>query len=276
MAPQKWIITGCSSGFGRAIALKALQQGHKVALTARDLNTIQEIAEEFPDQAACYELDVTDSGRIRFVVAEANKRFGGIDVLVNNAGYGLLAALEETTEVQMRKVFETIVYGSVEMTRAVLPIFREQKSGRVINMSAKAGYDNYPGFAAYGGAKYALEGISEALAKEVAPFNVKVTLVEPGPFRTQFIGKSMQHGALPNEAYKATVGKFGTILKSIDGKQKGDPEKAAELILKIAQDENPPLRLPLGAYALNAWRQKMKLMEAEFSKWEADSKATDF
>lgn len=276
MALQTWIITGCSSGFGRAIALEALEQGHNVALTARSLSAIEDVEAQYPEQAACYQLDVTDSDRIRYVVNQANKRFGGIDVVVNNAGYGLLAALEETTEAQLRNVFETIVYGTVEMTRAVMPIFREQKGGRVINMSAKAGYDNYPGFAAYGGAKYAVEGISEALAKEAAPFGVKVTLVEPGPFRTEFIGKSMQHGALPNEAYKGTVGKFGTLLNSIGGKQKGDPKKAAALIVKIAQVENPPLRLPLGAYALNAWRQKMKSMEAEFTAWEAESKATDF
>lgn len=276
MSVQKWLITGCSSGFGKAIAEEALKQGHQVALTARNLASIQPLAEEYPGQAICFQLDVKDTDRIRFVVDQVNQQFGGIDVLMNNAGYGLLAALEETTQTQLHQVFETIVYGSVELIRCVMPIFRVQKSGRIINMSAKAGYDNYPGFGAYGGAKFALEGISEALAKEAAPFGVKVTLVEPGPFRTEFIGKSMQHGALPNDAYKATVGKFGAILSSINGKQKGDPQKAAALIVKIAQAENPPLRLPLGAYALNAWRQKMKAMEAEFAQWEAEAKATDY
>lgn len=273
---QRWIITGCSSGFGKAIAREALRQGHRVVATARRLESLNELKQEFPSTCLPLELDVSKPKNIPPVVERMVQEFGGVDVVVNNAGFATLASLEETTMPQLLKIYETIVLGSTVMIQTVLPHLRAQGSGHIINMSAKAGFDNYAGFSAYGGAKFALEGLSEALHKEVGPLGIKVTLIEPGPFRTEFVGKSVQQTSPANSPYAGSVGKFGTILNTINGKQKGDPDKAAALIVKIAGTEKPPFRLPLGVYALNAWRQKLKAIEAELIAWEAEIKATDF
>lgn len=276
MDKRVWIITGCSSGFGRAIAEAALEEGHHVALTARKPESVQDIIEAFPEKAIALELDVTDSEQINQVVKKTAEHFGRIDVLVNNAGYGLLGALEETSLDQMRANFETNLFGPIAMIRAVMPFFRAQKSGHIFNMSAKAGFDNYPGFGVYGATKYALEGVSEAVAKEAASFGVKVTSIEPGPFRTNFAENNFQKGIRTISDYDGTVRKFEKILNHINGKQKGDPEKAAALIVKVADSENPPARLPLGVYAVKGYKEKLQKMLDDLNVWEKESTETDY
>jgi NAD(P)-dependent dehydrogenase (short-subunit alcohol dehydrogenase family) len=272
---QVWLITGCSSGFGRTLAEAALAAGHSVALTARKPDQLAELAAKYPDTAAAFPLDVTDAASVSAAISGAVERFGRLDVLVNNAGYGLLAALEETTDEQLRRNLETNLVGPLRVMRAALPVFRKQGGGRILNLSAVAGFSNELGFSVYGGAKAALEAASDAVAGEAGPFGVRVTCVVPGPFRTDFIGRSLDRGQSMPE-YAGTVGKFAGFLGKIDGKQPGDPAKAAAAILKVAADPNPPARLVLGKYAHDKYEKKLAAMRAELDAWVAVGKPTDF
>lgn len=202
--------------------------------------------------------------------------FGRLDVLVNNAGYGMIGALEEVSEEQIRQNFETNPFGAINMMRAVLPTMRQQQGGHIINMSAIAGFTNELGFSIYGGAKFALEGVSEAVRGEVAPLGIKLTIVEPGPFRTDLIRRSLIRAEHSIDAYNETVGKFSQFLEKIEGSQPGDPEKAANTIIHVVESENPPLRLVLGKYAYNKFRQKIESLSAELDAWEAIASNTDF
>ncbi|MEM8830903.1 MAG: SDR family oxidoreductase [Cyanobacteria bacterium P01_G01_bin.19] len=271
-----WLITGSSTGFGRTLAETVLQQGDKVIATARKPEQLQELISQYPETALALKLDVTDKEEIKNTVDKAVAKLGRIDVLVNNAGYGLIGALEEVSDEQIQRNFNTNLFGAIDVIRAVLPVMREKQSGHIINMSAIAGFTNELGFSIYGGAKFALEGVSEALQGEVAPLGIKVTIVEPGPFRTDFIGRSLDRAESQMDAYQDTVGKFLNFLNNIEGKQPGDPQKAAEAIIKVVNSNNPPLRLVLGKYAYTNFRKKLESLTAELDAWEEVAVKTDF
>jgi NAD(P)-dependent dehydrogenase (short-subunit alcohol dehydrogenase family) len=275
MVSKIWLITGTSSGFGRALCEAALERGDRVFATARNLATIADIAARWPGNAHIAELDVTVGDSIEKGIREAVRIFGRIDVLVNNAGYGLIGSLEECSDAQIRRNFEVNFFGALNVIRAALPQFRAQKSGHVINISAAAAIANYPGFGIYGAAKCALEGISESLVAEGRGFGLKATIVEPGPFRTDFISRSLEHSSTDIEEYHGSVGKFAKFIAGIDGKQPGDPHKAAQQILKVADAERPPVRLVLGKYAVDKARRSLVQRENELKQWEESGLEAD-
>jgi len=248
------MITGASSGFGRAIADAVLAAGDPVVVTARNPDTLAELAEKGGVLALA--LDVTDPAQVREAV-ERVEATGGVDVLVNNAGHGLVGALEELTDAQLRQVLDVNLWGAVAMTRAVLPHMRARRRGHIVQMSSVGGVVANPGHAAYGMSKFALEGVSEALAGEVAPFGIRVTIVEPGPFRTDFAGRSMVV-ADPIADYAGTpAGALRARFSDQDGTQTGDPARAAAAIVATVRAESAPLRLPLGREAVTRIRAKL-------------------
>jgi NAD(P)-dependent dehydrogenase (short-subunit alcohol dehydrogenase family) len=244
-------------------------------LTARQPEQLADLVSLFSHLAIALPLDITQPTQIVSALQAAKEHFGAIDVLVNNAGYGLLAALEETDDARLERNLQTNLVGPLRLMRAVIPIFREQQRGHIINISAAAAFGNYAGFCVYGAAKAGLESASEAVALECAPFGIKVTLVVPGPFRTDFISRSLdQPPRLPE--YIGTVGKFQTFLQRINGKQPGDPLKAAEAIYQIAGIEKPPFRLVLGKYAHDKFAKKIKSLGDELELWKSIGLPTDF
>lgn len=271
-----WLITGCSTGFGRSLAQAVLQHGDRLIATARKPEQLQDLVSQYPDNVKAIRLDVTNLNEVQAAVKAAIEAFEQVDVLVNNAGYGLIGALEEVSEEQIRRNFETNFFGALNMIRAILPVMRQQQSGHIINMSAIAGFNNELGFSIYGSAKFALEGVSEALRGEVAPLGIKVTIVEPGPFRTDFIGRSLELVEQSIDAYNATVGQFWEFLNKISGSQPGNPDKAANALIKVVESPNPPLRLVLGKYAYSKFREKIKSLTAELDTWEEIAVNTDF
>lgn len=244
--------------------------------TARDPGTLAELADRYQERCLTLALDVTDPQQITEAVAAAEKHFGRIDVLVNNAGFGLIGALEELSEDAIERNLATNLMGPIRLMRAVLPIMRRQRFGRIINMSAIAGIIGEPGFTIYGGGKYALEGVSEALALEVAPLGIHVTLIEPGPFRTGFVSHALDSAPGSIDDYAPTSGEFAKMLKQIDGRQKGDPNLAAQAILTVAESDEPPMRLPLGAYAQKKVREKLDGVRKELDAWSEVGLQTDF
>ncbi|MDJ0634269.1 MAG: oxidoreductase [Xenococcaceae cyanobacterium MO_188.B29] len=271
-----WFITGSSTGFGRTLAETVLKNGDRIIATARKPEQLQDLIAQYPETALALRLDVTEKAEIKTTIEQAVAKFGQIDVLVNNAGYGLIGALEEVSDEQIKRNFDTNLFGAIDVIRAMLPVMRSQQRGHIINMSAIAGFTNELGFSIYGGAKFALEGVSEALQGEVAPLGIKVTIVEPGPFRTDFIGRSLDRVEEQMDAYQDTVGKFLNFLNNIEGKQPGDPQKAAEAIIQVVNSPNPPLRLVLGKYAYTKFRQKIESLTTELDAWEAVAANTDF
>jgi NAD(P)-dependent dehydrogenase (short-subunit alcohol dehydrogenase family) len=269
-----WLITGASSGFGRAIAEAALAAGGTVVAGARRTSALDDLVAAYPGRAVAVRLHVTDSAAVTDVVAEVVLWYGRIDVLVNNAGRGMIGAVEETTDRELRDLMELHLYGPAALTRAVLPHMRRQRSGAVVQMSSMGGRLSFPGVSAYSATKFALEGLSEALAAEVAPFGIRVMIVEPGAFRTGFAGGALhQSAAIP--AYDDIVGPFRTALPDSDGGQPGDPAKAAAAILAALDAEQPPLRLPLGNDAADAIAKHLDDARAEFLAWESTSRNTD-
>jgi NAD(P)-dependent dehydrogenase (short-subunit alcohol dehydrogenase family) len=271
-----WLITGCSTGLGRALAENVLKTGATVAATARSAAALDDLKEKYPDTCVPLSLDVTDRKQCEEVVQVVLAQTQRLDVLVNNAGYGLIGSLEESTDEQIQRNFATIVFGAIHLIRAALPTLRAQRSGRIINISAAAAISNYAGFSIYGGAKDALEGISEALAAEVKPLGIKVTLVQPGPFRTDFISRSMETTSSSIEDYDGTVGKFSAFLKKMEGHQPGDPLKAAEAIRQLSEMENPPLRLMLGKYAMEKTERVLKARQRELEAVKQLSLETEY
>ena len=268
-------MTGCSSGFGLALAAQVLASGHRVIATARNPTTLTELATRFPGTCRVFALDVTDSAQVKNVVAESAAAFGRLDVIVNNAGYGLVGAFEELGEEQVARNFETNFFGALNVIRAALPILRAQGSGHIVNISAAAVISNYAGFSIYGASKWALEGVSESLAAELKPLGIKVTIVQPGPFRTDFIN-SLERAENHIADYDRTSGKFLRFLETMSGKQPGDPEKAAAAIFAAVESETPPLRLVLGKYANDKTRKKFTDAEKERAAWEHVGVPTDF
>jgi NAD(P)-dependent dehydrogenase (short-subunit alcohol dehydrogenase family) len=272
---QVWLITGSSRGFGKALSEAVLAAGHSLLATARDPAQLAYLKEQYGDKVHTVALDVTDATAAQAAVQTAVDGFGRLDVLVNNAGYGNLAAFEEMDEADFRAQFETNFFGLVNVTRAALPVMRRQRAGRILQFSSIGGRTGAPGLAAYQSAKWAVEGFSEVLAKEVRPLGIYVTLVEPGGFRTDWAGSSMAIKE-PGEDYASTVGALVDYRRSHNGQQPGDPTKAAQALLTIAGEAEPPLRLLLGADAVFMAEQQLKLMAAEDIKWRTLSLSTDF
>jgi NAD(P)-dependent dehydrogenase (short-subunit alcohol dehydrogenase family) len=273
---RTWFITGCSSGIGKALCRRVLERGESVVCTARDERKLDDLVFGFPDRAIAMRLDVTDAGNVVSAIKEAIARTGGIDVLVNNAGFGTVGALEETDEDAVRKAFDTNVFGPYRTLRAILPHMRSRGHGHILNVSSMTGFAGVPGFCFYSATKFALEGMSEALAEEVAPFGITVTLIEPGPFRTDFRAARSMHLAPPMEAYAPTVGKFRQMLAETDGKQPGDPVKAADAIIAVVDAEKPPLRLPLGEACVGLIRKKLAHVGEELERWLELSLSTSY
>ena len=271
--PRTWLITGTSSGFGRDLADAALARGDRVVATARRPASLDDLVASAPDRVHAVRLDVTREDDVGAAVAAALERFGAIDVLVNNAGHGSVGAVEEVAPAELRAVMDTMFFGAVALTRAVLPHMRERGSGAVVQMSSMGGQLAPAGFGAYCAAKFALEAMSEALAEEVGPLGIRVLIVEPGSFRTAFGGARMQRSR-PLGAYAATVGPTRAYVDGMDGTQPGDPRKAAAAILAVLDAEDPPLRLALGADAVDAIRAKHERLRDDLDRWEATSRAT--
>lgn len=273
MTPQTWFITGASSGFGRAYAEHALARGHNVVATARNPAALSDLAEGAPDRLLALPLDVTDAGAAEAAVQAAIARFGRIDVLINNAGYGVVGAFEETPDADLRAQMETNFFGAANLIRAALPGLRAQKSGAIVNISSLGGQLSFAGFGAYSASKFALEGLSEALAQEVAPFGIKVLIVEPGQFRTNLAGPAMRH--MPAmKAYRETVGATRDFAQAMDGTQDGDPRKAAAAIETALAAPRPPLRLQLGGDAVDAVREHSRALLEDLAAWEAVARDT--
>jgi NAD(P)-dependent dehydrogenase (short-subunit alcohol dehydrogenase family) len=273
MAPRTWLITGSSSGFGRHLAQAALDRGDAVVATARRPEALDDIVAAAPDRVHAVALDVTRAEQIEPAVAAAIERFGGIDVLVNNAGHGSVGAIEEVDIDDLRALMETMFFGPFALTHAVLPHMRERGSGAIVQMSSMGGQLSPPGFGAYCSAKFALEAASEALAAEVEPYGIRVLIVEPGAFRTEFGGGRM-HRSRDSGLYTATAGQNRAYIDGIDGTQPGDPDKAAAAILSVLDEADPPLRLALGDDAVDAIRAKHERLRADLDGWEHVSRAT--
>ncbi len=272
----RWLITGCSTGFGREIARAALEAGHSVAVTARNVDAVADFVDQFGDRALALPLDVTDRDQITAAVGSVEKTFGGIDVLVNNAGYGYMAAVEEGEDAEVRKLFDTNYFGVVDTLKAVLPAMRARRSGHVINISSMTGLVANPPNAYYSSTKFALEALTEALAKEVGPLGIKVTAIEPGAFRTDWAARSMQESSTPIGDYDDNVGARKTLIKQFADHLPGDPRKVAEAVLMVAGLDEPPLRLLLGRDVLAAVREKIADLTASIDQWESVTKNVNF
>jgi NAD(P)-dependent dehydrogenase (short-subunit alcohol dehydrogenase family) len=270
-----WFITGASSGFGRAFSEYAIGKGYRVVVTARRFEKLAAIQALAPHQVEAIQMDVNNPQAVERAVGQAMKRFGRIDVLINNAGYAIVGAVEETPEKELRAQMETNFFGAVAVTRAVLPFMRQQQSGAIVNISSLGGQVSGPGFGAYSASKFALEGVSEALAGEVAPFGIKVLIVEPGTFRTEFAGQALKHTPVI-EAYQPSVGGTREFAKGMDGTQEGDPLKAAEAIEQALDARNTPLRLQLGADAVAAVKAHSLTLLQQLEAWEAVGSNTKF
>jgi NADP-dependent 3-hydroxy acid dehydrogenase YdfG len=276
-SPQRvWFITGASTGFGRRLAEYALGAGHKVVATARKPEQIANLGYHYSDRCLVLPLDVTDQAQIDSAVAQTIVKFGRVDVLVNNAGYGVAGAIEEVSEAEFMPMFETNVFGLLRVTRAFLPQFRKQRSGNVLNLSSIGGVVSSPGMGYYNATKFAVEGISEALAAELAPLGVHVTIIEPGPFRTDFLGRSGVVAKTQIADYDGTAANMRKYFAENDGKQKGDPSRAVKAMIQVVESPNPPLRLLLGASALQRLRGKLSNWEKEIAAWEQVTVGADF
>ncbi|WP_029914394.1 oxidoreductase [Caulobacter sp. UNC358MFTsu5.1] len=270
---KTWFITGAASGFGRAFAEHALSRGDNVVATARSVAKLDGLVALDPARVLAAKLDVDQAGDAEAAVAAAVARFGRIDILVNNAGYGVVGALEETPDAELRAIMDTNFFGALAVIRAALPTLRAQGSGAIVNISSLGGQLSFGGFSAYSASKFALEGASEALAQEVAPFGIKVLIVEPGQFRTDLAGAGMRHMPIL-AAYQDTVGPTRAFAHDMHGTQPGDPRKAAAAIVTALDAEVTPLRLQLGADAVEAVRGHAQAMLADLAAWEAVATAT--
>ena len=271
-----WFITGTSTGFGRDLAIAALDAGNQVVATARKPEVLADLTAKYGDKVLAVALDVTKTDTIAAAVEAAKAKFGRIDVVVNNAGYAVVGGFEEITDAQFREQYETNVYGVLNVLRATLPSLRAQKSGYVLNVSSIVGLTAMPAMSAYASSKFALEGISEALAAELKPLGIHVVIVEPGAFRTAFGSTGIPKGENPIADYAATANKTIGWLEGSLGKQPGDPQKAAQAMLDIVDNPKPPLRLLLGSDALQMLRQKLNSLQANISAMESVTLSTDY
>ena len=263
-----WVITGCSTGFGRHLAQEVLKNGGSVAVTARNTDDVKDIVTQYPDKAFAIQLDVTNTAQITAAVQQAHEKFGRIDVLVNNAGIGYFGAIEESEEAEIRRMFEINFFGLANVTQAVLPIMRAQRSGHIVNISSVGGLVAFPGVGFYNATKFAVTGYSEALAKEVAPLGIKVTVIAPSGFRTDWAGRSANNTKVVIDDYKATAHANQNIIRGYSGNQPGDPVRAAQAIIKAVESTTPPLRLMLGVGALKGIRNKIVELQNDIDTWE--------
>lgn len=271
-----YLITGTSSGFGRSLAEAVLERGDCAVLTARHLDKVADLVDKYSDRALAVPLEVTDARQRESAIQKTLERFNRLDVLVNNAGCGSLGAAEEFSSEQVRSQMEVNFFGAIEMVRTVLPVMRQQKSGHIINISSIGGRVNVGGFALYGASKFALEGFSEALYDEVKHLGIRVTLIEPGAFRTDFAGDSNMKPEATISEYQEAIEPIRQYLYGSSGKQPGDPRKAALAIIQVVESDNPPLRLMLGADAYGLWEKKRVLMDEEIAQWRNLGENTSF
>ena len=265
---SRWLITGCSTGIGREIARAALEAGHQVAVTARRPESVADLVGEFGEQAVAVALDVTDRNQIDGAVTAARDTFGGIDVLVNNAGYGYMSAVEEGEDAEIRRLFDTNFFGVVHTIQAVLPEMRQRGSGHIINISSMTGLVANPPNVFYSCTKFALEALGEGLAKEVSSFGIKVSSIEPGAFRTDWAARSMQESAAPIDEYADIQGRK-ELIRQFAEHLPGNPRKVGEAAVMLAALDDPPLRLLLGEDVLAATREKLSEMSASIDEWES-------
>ena len=271
-----WLITGCSTGFGRALAQEVLAKGYNAAVAARNTDDVKDIINAYPDTALAVRLDVTVSAEITAAVENTVKRFGQIDVLVNNAGIGYFAAIEESEDEQVRRMFEINVFGLAKMTQAVLPVMRKQRSGHILNISSIGGLRSFPGVGFYNATKFAVDGFSEALSKETAPLGIKVTIIAPSGFRTDWAGRSAKDTTIKIDDYATTAGKNSEDIRGYSGNQPGDPVRAAKAMISVTESDNPPLRLLLGVAALKGARAKVEELIHDFDTWAEVTEGADF
>ena len=271
-----WFITGTSQGFGNELVRAALRRGDSVVATSRQPEKVAASFNGDSGRLLAIPLDLRSEALVSAGVDAAIKRFGRIDVLVNNAGHGLLGAVEEATDAEVAGVFETNVFGLLRVTRAVLPYLRKRRSGHIVNLSSIGGLVGLPGWGIYNSTKFAVEGLSEALAQELAPLGIRVTIVEPGPFRTDFLGGSLAATKQKLADYEESAGKTRKYAIERDGAQPGDPALAAEAIIKAVTAENPPLHLLLGAFAYERAGAKLDEMKKEFAAWRDVALSTDY
>jgi len=274
--PPVWFITGCSTGIGRELAVLLLAQGYRVVATARDRSKIEDLARAHADTALTLRLDVTDKAAITEAVKEAESRFGQIDVLVNNAGYGYLAAIEEGEDEAVRSMFDTNVFGLIDVTKAVLPGMRARRRGHIINISSIGGLVSFAATGYYHATKFAVEGLSGSLAVELAPLNIKVTVVEPGPFRTDWAGRSLKASKVEIDDYAETAGVRRQQTAERSGKQQGDPARAAQAMIDVVASAEPPRHLVLGRPALELARKDLELKQKDYDTWEDVTLGADF
>ncbi len=271
-----WFITGCSTGFGHELAKLVLERGWRAVVTARDKSQLSGLVAGHGERALALTLDVTDDDEIATAVRSAEDAFGGIDVLVNNAGYGYLTSVEEGVETEIRGMFEANVFGLAAMVRAVLPGMRARRRGHIINITSVGGFIGFPGSGYYSATKHAVEGFSDSLGKEVGPLGIKVTCVEPGPFRTDWAGRSLRKTESRITDYAETVAARLANTARISGTQPGDPVRAGEAMIRITEIDNPPKHLVLGAFGIEAVTAKLKETLAEIEAWRETGLSADF
>ncbi|SMG53676.1 Short-chain dehydrogenase [Arenibacter troitsensis] len=268
MTKRIWFITGISSGLGKALAQTVIDKGEFVIGTFRNQSQADVFNNQHKNEALALVLDLTKSEQIDNAFQLVKQKFGRIDVLVNNAGFGFAGAVEETSTSEVREVFEANCFGTLELTQTFLLLFRQQKSGHIIQISSHGGFKAFAGFGIYNASKFAVEGFSEALAQEIAPLGIKLTIVEPGPFRTNFAGSSFRQANKIIEDYHQTAGAFRERMKQVNGKQEGDPDKGAKVIYDITKSNTPPLRLPLGKIAMLTLTLKLESVNADLSNYK--------
>ncbi len=271
-----WFITGCSTGFGRELAKAVLAKGYKAVVTSRNTGDVTDIVAEHADTSISVALDVTDDAQIKAAVEAAMDKFGRIDVLVNNAGIGYFGAIEESEEKEVRKMFEINVFGLAHMTQAVLPVMRKQRRGHILNVASIGGLRSFPAVGFYNATKYAVDGLSEALSKEVSQLGIHVTVIAPSGFRTDWAGRSANDTSVVIDDYKDSAHKNQDSIRGYSGNQPGDPKRAAEAMIKVVESENPPMRLLLGKAALKGAREKLEELRHDFDTWEATTVGADF
>ncbi len=273
---RHWLITGASSGFGRVLTEYLLSLGAKVVATARNVDSLQELVKRHAGNIVTLPLDVTSQHSIDKAVSDAIAQVDHIDVLVNNAGYGVTGAIEEVTQAEYMPMFDTNVFGLINVTKALLPQFRERRSGAIVNFSSIGGLIGAAGWGYYNATKFAVEGLSEALNAELAPLGVHVMVVEPGPFRTEFLGRSGVEARQRISDYEPTAGKTREYFATQSGKQPGDPQRAVEAIVAAVSDMNPPRHLLLGKIALTRFRKRLQQWNEELDQWQATTEGADF
>jgi len=271
-----WFITGCSTGFGRELAKEVLAAGYRAAVASRNTDDVKDIVDAYPDHAVAIKLDVTQADQISAAVAQVQEAFGQIDVLVNNAGIGYFGAIEESEEDEVRRMFEINFFGLANVTKAVLPILRKQRSGHILNVASIGGLVGFPAVGFYNATKFAVDGFSESLAKEVAPLGIKVTVIAPSGFRTDWAGRSANNSKIVIDDYRETAGTNKDNIRGYSGNQPGDPVRAAKAMIKAVESENPPLRLLLGEAALKGARNKLDVLKKDFDTWENTTVGADF